>query len=63
MNNVVKWPNILLKILRCSHRKIFSKYVWPFYKIMHERVKPATVPYSESCQTPKMEHFKNGLSR
>ena len=27
-----------LKILRCSHRKVF-KYVWPFYNIMHERVK------------------------
>ena len=26
MHNVVKWPNIL-------------KYVWPFYNIMHERVK------------------------
>ena len=28
-----------LKILRCEHRKIFKKYVWPFYNIMHERVK------------------------
>ena len=27
-----------LKILRCSHRKIL-KYFWPFYNIMHERVK------------------------
>ena len=27
MHNVAKWPNILLK------------YVWPFYNIMHERVK------------------------
>ena len=26
-----------LKILRCSER--FLKYVWPFYNIMHERVK------------------------
>ena len=27
-----------LKILRCEQRKIF-KVVWPFYNIMHERVK------------------------
>ena len=31
MHNVVKWP-------WCLHRKIL-KYVWPFYNIMHERVK------------------------
>ena len=28
-----------LKILRCSHRKVCLKYVWPFCNIMHERVK------------------------
>ena len=27
-----------LKILRCEHRRIF-KLCWPFYTIMHERVK------------------------
>ena len=37
MQNVVKWPNILLK--SCSvHTARFVKYVWPFYNIMHERV-------------------------
>ena len=30
-----------LKILRCSHRKIFN--VWPFYNIMHERVKQTDI--------------------
>ena len=36
MHNV-KWPNILLK--SCGvHTARFSKYVWPFYNIMHERV-------------------------
>ena len=27
-----------LKILRCEHRKIFDVY-WPFYNIMHEKIK------------------------
>ena len=31
-----------LKILRCSHREKFLKYVWPFY-ILHERVKLSPV--------------------
>ena len=38
MHNVVKWPNILLK--SCAvHTERFLKYVWPFYNIIHERVK------------------------
>ena len=38
MHNVVKWPNILLK--SCGvHTAKFLKYVWPFYNIIHERVK------------------------
>ena len=37
MHNVVKWANIFLK--SCGvHTARFLKYVWPFYKIMHERV-------------------------
>ena len=48
-----------LKILRCLHRKIV-KYVWPFYKIMYERVNPYYFPHipkrfssyiKPSCQT------------
>ena len=34
-----------LKILRYEHHKIF-KYVWPFYNIMHERVK---FPIGATC--------------
>ena len=34
-----------LKILRCSHLR-FLKYVWPFYNIMHERVKPIEQQHS-----------------
>ena len=38
MHNVVKWPNILSE--SCGvHTARFLKYVWPFYNIMHERVK------------------------
>ena len=38
MDNVVKWPNILLK--SCNvHTARFLKHVWPFYNIMLERVK------------------------
>ena len=38
MHNVLKWPNILLKSCGVNTAKFF-KYVWPFYNIMHERVK------------------------
>ena len=38
MHNVGKWPNIHLKSC-CVNTTRFSKYVWPFYNIMHERVK------------------------
>ena len=39
MQDVVKWPNILQK--SCGvHTARFLKYVWSFYNIMHERVKP-----------------------
>ena len=38
MHNVVKWPNILYKSFDV-HTARFLKYVWPFYNIMHERVK------------------------
>ena len=37
MHNVVKWPNILLKSSGVNTAR-FLKYVWPFYKIMYERV-------------------------
>ena len=38
MHNAVKWPNMLLK--SCGvHTARFLKCVWPFYNIMHERVK------------------------
>ena len=34
----VKWPNILQ--ISCGvNTTRFLKYVWPFYNIMHERVK------------------------
>ena len=32
MHNVVKWPN-------GDHTARFLKYAWPFYNIIHERVK------------------------
>ena len=32
-----KWPNLLLKSCRI-HTARFLKYVWPFFKIIHERV-------------------------
>ena len=38
MHNVVKWPNILLQSCGVNSTR-FLKYVWPFYNIMHERVK------------------------
>ena len=38
MHNVVKWPNIILKSCGVNTAR-FLKYVWPFYNIMHERVK------------------------
>ena len=34
-----------LKILQCSHRKIF-KYVWPFLHILHERVKKESIQWN-----------------
>ena len=38
MHNIVKWPNIILK--SCGvHTAEFLKHVWPFYNIIHERVK------------------------
>ena len=38
MHNVVKWLNILQKSCSVNTARFF-KYVWPFYNIMHERVK------------------------
>ena len=38
MHNVVKWPNVLQKFCHV-HTARFLKYVWPFYNIMHEKVK------------------------
>ena len=38
MHNVVKWPNILQKSFGVNTAR-FLKYVWPFYNIIHERVK------------------------
>ena len=38
MHNVVKWPNILQKSCGVNTTR-FLKYVWPFYNIMHQRVK------------------------
>ena len=43
MYNVVKWSNILLKTCGVSNAR-FLKYVWPFYNIMHERVKKVQNP-------------------
>ena len=34
-----------LKILQCSHRKIF-KHVWPFLNIIHERVKKESIQWN-----------------
>ena len=42
MHNAVKWPNILLKSYG-ENKAGFLKYVWPFYNIMHERVKRKVV--------------------
>ena len=41
MHNVVKWPNGV-------NTARFLKYVWPFYSIIHERVKPILSQYSVS---------------
>ena len=38
MHNFVKWPHILKKSYGVNTAR-FLKYVWPFYNIMHERVK------------------------
>ena len=38
MDNAVKWPNILLKSCGVNTARLL-KHVWPFYNIMHERVK------------------------
>ena len=38
MHNFKKMAKCTLKILRCSHAR-FLKYVWQFFKILHERVK------------------------
>ena len=45
MHNVVKWPNIFLK--SCG---VFLKYVWPFYNIVHERVKLSCLRRSSQCK-------------
>ena len=38
MHNVLKWPNLFLK--SCDVTTVrYLKYVWPFFKIMHEMVK------------------------
>ena len=39
MYNIVKWPNILQKSCGVNFARFLLKYVWPFYNIMHERVK------------------------
>ena len=46
MYNVVKWPNI---------HKNQLKYVWPFYNIMHERVK--SFHFISICCTNKLTGF------
>ena len=38
MHNVEKWPDILKKS-DGVHTASFLKYIWPFFNIMHERVK------------------------
>ena len=38
MHNVVKWPNILWRSCGVDTSR-FLKYVWPFYNIVHQRVK------------------------
>ena len=42
MHNVVKWPNILKTSCGVNTTR-FLKYVWPFYNIMHERVKATII--------------------
>ena len=36
--HVEKWPNIILKSCGVNNAKIL-RYVWPFFNIMHEKVK------------------------
>ena len=60
MYNVVKWPSILLK--PCGvHTATFLKYVWPFYNIMHERVKDLQIILLDSeelsCKTLAFQIF------
>ena len=38
MHNAERWPNILKKSCDAKTAR-FLKYVWPFFDIMHERVK------------------------
>ena len=64
MYNVVKWPNILLK--PCGvHTATFLKYVWPFYNIMHERVKDLQIILLDSealsCKTLAFQIFWKNL--
>ena len=40
MNNIEKWPNIILKSCGIDTAKLF-KHVWPFFNIMHQKVKGA----------------------
>ena len=49
MHNVVKWPNILQK--SCGvYTARFLKYVWPFYKIMDERVRSTSFTPASFCE-------------
>ena len=56
MHNVVKWPNILWKSCGVNTAG-FLKYIWPFYNIMHERVKKLSLMIKK-WQTTHVKHVK-----
>ena len=48
MHGVAKWPNMLWKSC-VVHGAGFLKYVWPFFNIMHGRVKTAGHHVAHKC--------------
>ena len=59
MHSIVKWPNIIEKSCSVNTAK-FLKYVWPFYNIMHERVKNYTIDgYEKALGEVRFPNYEN----
>ena len=62
MHNIGKWSNILQKY--CGvHNASFFKYVWPFFDIIHERVKiiqatAHSISNVETCDRPNLKKLE-----